>query len=395
MSKTTIVIVIAIAMLFFGVSAFVLKGSLNDKAALALEINAPAEALYDYNISRKIPFKHRILFPAIVKSSYNALSDSENSQLFYNVYVFWSCFFYVGAAFSFFILLKVLAFNTLYCWLGLFLFLISPAMLAAYVYPVHTREDMLAYLLVNLCLICILKNQFRGFFLFSILGVLCRETLLLFPLLYFLCVDFRKGIYVLLSCLVVFLILRFGMGEIKYKMLELGLIYNLRGIGQAIGFLFLVFSFMWIPFLFDIYKTYKSGSRLPAEPTTFLRKSSLLAFLLVFVSTFIGGRFNEIRLMFILFPWIISIFLYYVMIHENQLLKAMKRRVFILYAIAGSLFFVVMGMVLENNLHLFFDDPNFKFPHSQWLVLSCIYFYMCFLCIPFYRLIGNQRRAIF
>lgn len=391
MPKTSIVIVIAISLLFFWISAFLLKGSLNDKLALGNEINAPEEALYDYNISKKVPYKHRILFPLVVKTSYAALKSSENSQLFYNIYMFWSAVFYSGAALSFFLLLKVLRFNVLCQWVGLILFLISPAILAAYVYPVHTREDMLGYLLINLCLISIVRNQFWAIFIFSVLGVLCRETLLLFPLIYFLYVDLRKGAYVLGCCLLVFLALRFGMGDNTYKLLELGLFYNLKSIGHAVGFLFLVFSFMWIPFLFDIYKLHSSDPQLPSEPISLFRKSSLLAFSLVLVTTFVGGRFNEIRLMFILFPWVISIFLFYVTANQHLLLNLINSRRFLIYALSGCVFFIVLGIVLNNNLDFFFDDPNLKFPHSQWLLLSCIYFYVCYLCIPLYRAIGRTH----
>lgn len=393
MPKLPIVTIVAISLLFFSISAFLLKGSLNDKTALGKEIYAPAEDL-QYNISKKAPFKHRILFPAIIKRTYELLKDGENSQLFYNIYIFWSALFYIGAALSFFFLLKAFQFESVYTWIGVFLFLVSPAILSAYAYPIHTKEDMLGYMLINLCLIFIAKNKFWGIYLFSILGTFCRETLVLIPLIYFIYVDSRKGFYVLLSCIIVFLILRFGMGDNHYEILELGLLYNLRSMGQPIGFLFLVFSFLWIPFLYDLFKTFKLKTELLPEPLSILRKSSLLAFLLVFTTTFLAGRFNEIRLMFILFPWVISIFLYYLRAYSNDIVNLVKEKRFIWYAIIGGLFFTLVGIGLYDRLNLFFDDPNIKFPHSQWMLLSCFYFYITFLCLPFYKMILKDSRGV-
>jgi len=112
-----ITILLMISLGFFIISGFLFKGSLNSPATLANEILSPAEALYEYNITDQEPFKFRILFSSLVKQTYNILSEPQNNQNFYRIYIYWSGFFYISAVLSFYWLLMVVGFNRRYAFM--------------------------------------------------------------------------------------------------------------------------------------------------------------------------------------------------------------------------------------------------------------------------------------
>src|SRR5690606_40721261 len=85
------------------------------------------------------------------------------------------------------------------------------------------------------------------------LGVLCRETLLLLPLLYFF---WGKNTWVNRFIMagipgILWLSLRLIMGHDEYDV-WLGLKWNLDNPEQVVGFLFITFSVCWLPFLFNV-----------------------------------------------------------------------------------------------------------------------------------------------
>lgn len=388
-----IIILLMISLGFFIISGFIFKGSLNSPATLTNEILSPAEALYEYNITDQEPFKFRILFSSLVKITYDIFSEPQNNQNFYRIYVFWSGFFYISAALSFYWLLMVVGFHRSYAFIGTMLFLISPAIIYAFSLPVHTREDMLAYTILNIGLICIFKNNYIGILILTILGVLCRETLLLLPLMFLLygsaSITYRTGVF-LLGC-AVFFVIRTVLGNEGYDPIGLGLMYNLENKLEVVGFSFLVFSYMWPVLFLDIYyintRAKKTHDR---SPITLLRKSSLLVLVLVFAATIIGGRVNEIRLLFILFPWIIVIFLFYLEHEIRPLIKNAITNEYKIYAILISIPCIVLYIVAYYNIHLFLEGVH-DVPYVQWITITCIYLYVFFLFVPLYLSLTKRK----
>ena len=390
----TMIILLMVSLGFFIVSGFLFSGSLNNTATLSKEILSPPETLYEYNIASIEPFKYRILFYSLIKFTYFILSDADNNQNFYAIYIFWSGIFYVSAVLSFFTLLLTLKFNHRYAIIGTILFLISPAVIFAFSLPVHTREDMMGYTILNMGLIFILKNNNRGILACSILGVLCRETLLLIPLIFLLYgkanIRFRSGVFFL--SVLTFLAIRFILKSEGYDPIGLGLLYNLENLEETIGFLFLAFSFMWPIFLFDLYYiNLQVRKKLDNNPIGLLRKSSAIVFALVLTSTFIGGRMNEVRLLFILFPWVISIFLYYLQSGLTPLIKNEGTKRYKVYGILVGIACLSLYIVVYYNIHFFLGGLH-DVPYIQWIAITCIYLYIFLLLIPLYIAFMRELR---
>lgn len=382
----TLIKLLIISIVFFMISGFLFKSALNDPTALSKEILSPAESLYEYGITNREPFKYRVLFSSLVDLTYSFFSEPQNNQKFYWIYVFWSGFFYVSTVLSFYFLLSFLGFNNHYSILGTALFLLSPAIIFAFSLPVHTREDMMAYTILNIGLICLIRNKNIGVLACSILGVLCRETLLILPLIYLLYgnknIAFRWGTFFI--SLLAFLSIRVVQGSEGYDVIGMGLKYNLDNIEGSIGFFFLVFSFMWPAFFFDIYYTNtKAEKNLVNSPINLLRKSSLLIFVLVFISTIIAGRVNEIRLLFIIFPWVIPTFLFYLKYRLNAHIKVIMTKEYKLYAALTGGACLLLYVIVYYNIDLI-EGGVHDVPYVQWATITCIYLYVFFLSIPLY-----------
>lgn len=383
---TIIIRLIVISLGFFMMSGFLFKSALNNPTTLSKEILSPAESLFEYNISSMEPFKYRLLFSSLIDITYSIFSEIEDNRKFYIIYIFWSGFFYISAVLSFYFLLNTLGFNKRYTLLGTALFLLSPAVIFAFSLPVHTREDMMAYTLLNLGLICIIREKNMGVLVCSILGVLCRETLLILPLTYFLYSNKniwnRIGVFVF--SILTFFAIRIVLGREGYDFIGLGLRYNLDNIEDSIGFFFLVFSFMWPVFFYDMYITNTTTDQITTnKPMDLLRRSSLLIFILVLVTTIVGGRINEIRLLFILFPWVIPAFLF----HLNHCLKFYAKSImtkeFKLYAVLTGGACLLLYLIVYHNIDLIKGGVH-DVPYIQWVTITCICLYIFFLSIPFY-----------
>lgn len=383
-SVLPLILVLVIATIFFILSGFVFKGSLNNISYLSSEIASP-EALYKYSLAEKAPFKYRMLFSSLVQLTYNIFSEPKNNQNFYIIYCLWSGLSYIAAAVSFYILLITLKFSRQHSIWGLMLFLLCPAVLFGYSLPVHSREDFLAYTILNISLIFIIRNNFKGVLCFAFLGILCRETLLIIPFLY-LFFTTSKWIHkalVVSICFVVFFLIRFISGYESYNFLDLGFFYNLQNIEESIGFIFLVFSFMWPVYLYDLYAYFQYKKNIPKDPLTFLRKSSLAVFILILSTTIIGGRINEIRLMFLLFPWVIPIFLFYVKSLKISFYNAYQTRGYKIYLLICACSIIPLYVIASENITLF-TEGIFAVPYNQWIIVTCIHLFILCSSIPIY-----------
>jgi hypothetical protein len=375
-------LIIAISVtLFFTTNQF-FDGYLKSPTSLGREIQSNKDSLYHFNITSKAPFKFRVLFPMIVSSSYHLVAKKDDTELFYNVYKFWSALFYVLSTLVFFYLLRTLNFTESWSFFGTMIFLFMPAMMLAFTVPVHTREDTLAYLIFFLGLIFISKEKFWQLLFLSVIGAFCRETLLLLPLLYFLFSTdtlFKRGV-VLAIPIVLWLLFRY-LNKESYDYLE-GLRWNMANPIQVIGFLFIAFGFQWLPLVHAVFN--RNFSFRANDRTSFFYKSSVLVFFMILVSTFLGGIFNEIRLLYLLAPWMVIFTLNYFLRNLKTLRTQLSIHNYQIYI------FVVFGIILylllwsPFNLQEVVKPGKFKVPYSVWLNVFLIHAAMVVAMLPFF-----------
>lgn len=383
--KRSILLIIVVSIIFFIFSGFVLDSSLNNIPSLSRELSSAPETIYNYTISKVPPFKYRVLFSTLVKNTYNVFSEPQNNENFYIVYILWSGLSYVAAALSFYLLLKTLKFNEKYALSGVFLFILSPAVLFAYSMPVHTREDFLAYTLLNISIIYILKDNLKGVLIFALLGILCRETLLIIPFMYlfFSRTKILNRIIVVILSFAVFFGVRYLTGYKAYNIFGLGFFYNIENIGESLGFLFLAFSFMWPIYFYDIWNYFRSSKIFPNQPISFIRKSSFAAFGLIFITTLLGGRINEVRLLFLLFPWVISIFLFYIKFFKEPIPELFKSSTYRIYLFITALIIFSVYFIVSSKISHFISGI-YDVPYHQWILLTCLYLFVFCAGIPVY-----------
>jgi hypothetical protein len=162
----------------------VLNGSIASPLHLARELESPRAAPQDWVLQTQIPMKYRALFSWIVRGTWMSLLPNSGANGFYATYLCWSFVFFYAAVIALYYWLRMLDFDKLLSFLGCILFLGSPPVALAYVWPVHTREDPLAYLLVILGIIAVFRSEVTMVVIISMLGGLTRETTLIVPFVY-------------------------------------------------------------------------------------------------------------------------------------------------------------------------------------------------------------------
>lgn len=379
-----ILVIISFAIGVFFINNAYFKGYLNNEDSLAEEIWAGDAALSSWPIGEIPPFKYRFLFQKIVKGSFILFFTPENDTAFYFTYVIWSVIFLSGAAVAFYYFLNFLGFSNSYALAGSIIFLLSPPILLAYSLPVHTREDPLAYLILCCGLIAILREKALLVLFISCIGVLCRETLLILPFVYlFFSKDkLNKRLFIASLTLCVAVLIRILLGYEPYNILSIGFIYNLYNVGQTIGFFYITFGLFWIMFLFEIYRFTKSA-RLPDNPKLKLIYSSApWAFLIIFTTTFLFGRLNELRLLFLLFPWVISLGLYYIKSNTSLLFEVFKNKYYVTFASVLFAILTVFCILVLNNYQNFIPPSKYDIPFEQWIVVTFISIFLSLSTLP-------------
>lgn len=374
---------ILLAVLLFFVSNHSLKGYLRSQTSLAKELKSPPDSIIQYRIAEQAPFKYRLLFPSVIKGTYYSLYDGNDSDGFYTTYKGWSLLFYISSACVFYFLLATCGFQPGYCFAGSVIFLLLPPMLMAFTLPVHTREDTLGYTLLFLGLIFLVKENRMWFLVTALAAALTRETLLILPLLYlFFSRDpllLRRLFIAGLPC-ALWLAVRFLMGHEKYNTWE-GLHWNLDNPEQVAGFLFIAFNVCWIPFVIHILFFRSEKSRQAGELSFFYR-TALFTLAVILVTTFVGGIYNEIRLLYVLAPWVIIIFLDFIRIYMPVLTSNFKSGRYRLYASGVvALCAVLLYFILQHREKLIVPG-KYNVPYEQWIIFSVFYILVVLLFLP-------------
>lgn len=373
-----------IAVVTFYVSNNTLHGYLRWEVNRDQVASGNLEALDYYKITNRAPFKYRLLFPAIVKSTFAATHSPDDVEGYYHTYKAWSLIFFTTAVLAMFLLLRTVGFDETYSFFGSMIFLFLPAMLMAFTTPVHTREDTLAYTLFFSGLIFLIRERRVPFVLISFLGVLTRETLLLLPLLY---LFYSKDANILRRLMIsaapaaLFVAVRVFIGFDKYDVFE-GLKWNLNNPEQVVGFLFITFNVCWIPFLLHLLHYRHSLSASQGSPVHFFYKTSIFSLAVILLTTFVGGIFNEIRLLYLFCPWIIIICVDFVRSNLGVLKRAVAGRNYLIYSIGAVIFCLGIVYVILLNWQRIIVPGKFRVPYEVWILASSAYLLVILLFLP-------------
>jgi hypothetical protein len=373
-----------IAVVTFYVSNNTLRGYLRWEVNQDEVAAGSLEALDYYEITTRAPFKYRLLFPSIVKSTFKATYSADDVEGYYHTYKAWSLVFFTASVLAMFLLLRTIGFDERYSFLGSLIFLFLPAMLMAFTTPVHTREDTLAYTLFFTGLIFLIRERRILFVVICILGVLTRETLLLLPLLYlFYAKDDNLFRRLLISAApaVLFVAVRVIIGFDKYDVWE-GLKWNLDNPEQVIGFLFITFNVCWIPYLFHLLHYRSSLATSVGSPVHFFYKTSIFSLAVILLTTFVGGIFNEIRLLYLFCPWIIVISVDFVRSNIGLFKKALAEKSYRIYSIASLVFCLAIVYVIMLNWQRLIVPGKFRVPYEVWILASSVYMLVILLFLP-------------
>ncbi len=382
-----IIVLLLISGITFCISNFVLDGTLNKTTNLSGELKSPPDSLYQWKIADEPPFKYRVLHKLIVSGTYHLVSGlQDNNVAFFIIYKIETFLLHFLAILAFYYFLTQINLSE-YALVGAILFAILPPLFLAYNVPVHTREDTLAYCILILGLLSIIKNNVFLILLFAVLGVLCRETLMLLP---FVNLFFNRNQNIYARLLIsacsfgVFFIIRWYYGMEKYNYWE-GLHWNISNLEQVIGFGYITFSFLWIPFFFSLIR-----KKIHAQRQELIYKSSLAVLLLIIITTFIGGIFNEIRILYLLAPWVIPIGLSHYKEHRAEIISELISKKFQLYACVILLFMIASTSYVLSIVQNYLNSQH-DIPYTTWIITAAFQLYLGFLCLPyFYKLVKKE-----
>lgn len=367
-NKRSFIVILLISLPTFYFSGFV-GGYLQDEASLGKELITPSDSLIDWKLSERAPFKYRILFKGIVLET-SSLFFPNTNRSFYISYVIVSYIIFLTTLLTLYFFLRINGFPERLALLGLGIFLISPVVLMAYKIPVHLREDYLAYLILLVGLVAIYKNNIFVLIVSFSLGAICRETLLILPFTFLFFTKYYSLITrLVLSAIpaIILLFLRLILGYEKFDYF-LGFKWNLANPIQVVGFSLITFHFMWVTLV-----VYLIVRKRISHSIEYMDKSLLPVLLLVIATTFIGGIFNEIRLLFLAFPWIIISALK--VIENNRTIgfsKWFEKSTVKMFLIIQPVFLIVMFYLITNLKYV--DKPSRDTQNWQWIALSLVYF---------------------
>lgn len=389
-----LVVLILISCLQFFISNHYLRGYLRSETGLSKEIKTPLDSIHQYRLAEEAPFKYRLLFPFLIKGTYHALYDQADEMGFYYTYKFWSIFFYATSVCAMYWLLLTCGFSSRLSFDGAMIFLLLPAMLLAFTLPVHTREDTLAYTIFFVGLVFFLKDMKWPFLCMGLLGVLCRETLLLLPLLYFFFAADRnliRRLFIAGLPAVLGFYIRFFSAPEPYDTWE-GLRWNLNNPEQVVGFLFIVFNVCWIPFFIQLF--YSKNITDSSARVRFFRRSALFILIVILLTTFVGGIFNEIRLLHLFCPWVIVLTMDFIRRNKATMQEIVQTTYYKVFALFSLVFCAMMLVVFLRFQEKIIVPGKFNVPYHLWIIFSFCYIFIVMLFLPLSIKIFSLKKSL-
>lgn len=386
--------VVLLASTVLVVSNLWLGGYLFSYQALGSEIAAPAEALHEWHLNQRAPFEYRLLFSAIVNGVWRMTAQTNTS--FYWSYVGVSFAGGIGAALAFFQLLVALGFSARRSLVGVGVFLLLPPFLLAFTLPVHTREDMLGYLLLCAGLLLLVRKHYPGFVLISVAGAGCRETLLILPFVFLFFTNdlsFLKRALLAVLPVTVWVMIRVlvDTNQGTYDPLE-GLKWNLANPIQALGFAFIAFGPLWLGWIKGRTVALQTvASEKDRYGIRLLARSAPAVLMLILLTTFLGGIYNEIRLLYLGFPWVIALFMFFIKSRAKSLRTAMKSRRYALYLGGVGFVALLIGYAIATNYPSLVGPTRYAVPVQTWLTVCFVMFVFTLAALPLYGWASNKR----
>jgi hypothetical protein len=318
-----------------------LGGSIASREALSNEltiVRSQPEPHY-----AQAPFKYRVLFRLVVDALARAAAlvslpgePPEASSLVkvsalappsWALYASWlsvSLLCLLSVPLLLRLMLRQLGFSDADALQGAVLWLLLPPAYFAYIFPVHTRDDMLAQVFLILGLIGILADRYWMVVACTVLGVLTRETVMVLPLssLFWPRFPWGQRFAVVAAGACTLGAVRLALGWESYPALAWGLGYNAGHPLEAAAGVWLVFSWLWYPavrgMLEGIRRSVpyagtgqgdalsKSADAEIAARRAFIAFSAIPASLVLLGSQVLFARLREIRISFLLAPWVIA-----------------------------------------------------------------------------------------
>ncbi|MEO9824283.1 MAG: hypothetical protein ABJF50_07710 [Paracoccaceae bacterium] len=266
---------------------------------------------------------------------------------------------------------------------GVGVWLLLPPVLFAYIIPVQTKEDFLAYGLIFLALRAMLKGDWISVVVICVLGAFVRETLLIISGLFLLGTNAPRKMKfaVLILPICIHIGLRLGFGVNGYQVFRET---NLLSILLPLLALALTFGFGWVPLVRYLamaqpIAAFRRGlsvfglAKVPLltshqERLDALRGAFPYALVLLFVAHFFMGRIQEIRITFLLSPFVL------LALAEYFRARTVTLRALIAGSIAGicaaGIIVVLEAMGAMTALRLQMNPLIDEFAQQKWWAVA-------------------------
>ena len=317
-------------------------------------------------------------------------------------------------------LLRLLGFRLGWAMVGASLWLSQPAILGAWVRPTGTRDDPLAYFLLHVGLICVIRRNTVGILVCTVLGVLTRETLLILPIVHllFAAQSVQSRLSSVTAGLLTYGGIRVLMGWERYAPIHTGLMVSLGKPVESLVAVALLLGVLWpFPLIYCASRwrrltklawsqlTHALDAKLqPAAPCRAVLRRRFLGCLLPVGCLIIGthvvlAQIRELRVSTLFGPWAVCI--------AVQMLCAIQRRLgprrmlvvagaILLSMIAGVSLLRVAGILTAilqmAGPHMYF------FAHQYWLGIIAMHsvFSLCAIAVlsarPQRRFLSQRER---
>jgi hypothetical protein len=377
-----LIIIAVLSTVLFLLNQYAFEGYIQNKEHLAKELQSTSMNLSEWELSNKAPFKYRILFPLLIKNSSKIIPGTASAnQKFYWSYLFYSWLFFVATSCMLYLLLVKIFQSKSLAFLGVIFHLSMAPILFAFTLPVHTREDQMAFLFLLSAIYCLYDKKYLFYLIIVCIGVFIRETLLLVPFLVLLFTKISLPRKLILSGLplLVWIGYRWLIGTEAYDF-WLGLKWNLSNPVQIILFGFLSFSYLWTHLLFS----FRNKQNQYDTHGLFTNRAILLALFMIISTTFLFGIFNEIRLLYLIFPWMIFACLKTITKYRNLWIEFLKNKYVLICSIILVLILLFLAPFISDLAESKLGNSQYGVPYGLWIIAFLLYMIPTILSLIFY-----------
>jgi hypothetical protein len=175
-----------------------------------------------------------------------------------------------------------------------------------------------------------------------------------------------------------------------YDPLE-GLMWNINNPVQVLGFAFITFGPLWLGWI--IGRNIGLQTAVANESNygiQLLARSAPAVLLLIVLTTFLGGIYNEIRLLYLGFPWVIALSLFFVTARAEQLRTVATSRRYAKYLGGVGVVALLIGYLLTTNYGSLVGPTQYAVPVQTWLITFLVMFIFTLAALPFYWWVSNE-----